>query len=368
MNEKEIKALIYLLDDPDREIFQEIEHKLITCGPEVIPLLEHSWESSFDPLSQGRIENIIHRIQYDQVKNDLQLWKLNNSEDLLEGLLIINRYQYPNLHEEQVYYQLAELRRNAWYHLMYDMSPVEKVKLLNNILFREFGLSGNTSNYHDPQNSFIHKVLETKKGNPISLACIYALVAQKLDIPRWECTEQVLSELTDTVNSQGVVAIVHKPTWPMKTQGVLLVADEIQDPGNMGTLLRTAVGAGVSGLLVVDGSVDLYNPKVLRASMGAIFHLPHWFFSRDAALELLATSGSTLVVADLVDAKDYWDVAYPQNLAVVIGNEARGVHPEFRDRANLRVKIPLIGPVESLNASVAAGVLLYEILRQNGSV
>ena len=183
MNEKEIKALIYLLDDPDREIFKEIEHKLITCGPEVIPLLEHSWESSFDPLSQGRIENIIHRIQYDQVKNDLQLWKLNNSEDLLEGLLIINRYQYPNLHEEQVYYQLAELRRNAWYHLMYDMSPVEKVKLLNNILFREFGLSGNTSNYHDPQNSFIHKVLETKKGNPISLACIYALVAQKLDIP-----------------------------------------------------------------------------------------------------------------------------------------------------------------------------------------
>lgn len=183
MNEKEIKALIYLLDDPDREIFQEIEHKLITCGPEVIPLLEHSWESSFDPLSQGRIENIIHRIQYDQVKNDLQLWKLNNSEDLLEGLLVINRYQYPNLHEEQVYYQLAELRRNAWYHLMYDMSPVEKVKLLNNILFREFGLSGNTSNYHDPQNSFIHKVLETKKGNPISLACIYALVAQKLDIP-----------------------------------------------------------------------------------------------------------------------------------------------------------------------------------------
>ena len=183
MNEKEIKALIYLLDDPDREIFLEIEHKLITCGPEVIPLLEHSWESSFDPVSQSRIENIIHKIQYDQVKNDLQLWKLNNTEDLLEGLLIINRYQYPNMNEEQVYYQLAELRRNAWYHLMYDMSPVEKVKLLNNILFREFGLSGNTSNYHDPQNSFIQKVLESKKGNPISLACIYALVAEKLDIP-----------------------------------------------------------------------------------------------------------------------------------------------------------------------------------------
>ncbi|MFZ4262608.1 transglutaminase-like domain-containing protein [Sphingobacterium sp. HJSM2_6] len=183
MNEKEIKALIYLLDDPDKDIFQEIEHKLITCGPEVIPLLEQSWESAFDPLSQSRIENIVHKIQFDQVKNDLQLWKLNNSEDLLEGLLIINRFQYPNLNEEQVYYQLAELRRTAWFHLMYDMSPVEKVKLLNNILFREFGLSGNTSNYHDPQNSFIQRVLETKKGNPISLSCLYAIIAQKLDIP-----------------------------------------------------------------------------------------------------------------------------------------------------------------------------------------
>ncbi|MGH2624540.1 MAG: transglutaminase-like domain-containing protein, partial [Sphingobacterium sp.] len=183
VEEKEIKALIYLLDDPDVDIFKEVEHKLITCGPEAVPLLENSWESSFDPLAQQRIENIIHKIQYDQVKNDLQLWKLNNSDDLLEGLLIINRYQYPNLNEEQVYYQLAEIRRNAWYHLMYEMSPVEQVKMLNNIIFREFGLSGNTTNYHDPQNSFIHKVLESKKGNPISLACIYALVAQKLDIP-----------------------------------------------------------------------------------------------------------------------------------------------------------------------------------------
>lgn len=183
MKEKELKALISLLDDPDMEIFNQVEQHLITCGPEVIPQLEASWEASFDPLSQTRIENIIHKIQFEQIQNNLQLWALQNSEDLLEGLLIINRYQYPNLDEDTVHYQLAELRRNAWFHLMYDMSPLEKVKLLNNILFREFGLSGNTTNYHDPQNSFLHKVLETKKGNPISLACIYSILAQKLDIP-----------------------------------------------------------------------------------------------------------------------------------------------------------------------------------------
>ncbi|MDR2285795.1 MAG: transglutaminase-like domain-containing protein [Sphingobacterium sp.] len=183
MKEAELKALISLLDDPDVEIFNQVEQQLIIYGPEVVPQLEASWESSFDPLSQTRIENIIHKIQFEQVQNDLQLWALKNNEDLLEGLLIVNRYQYPNLDENIVQYQLAELRRNAWFQLMYDMSPLEKVKLLNNIIFREFGLSGNTTNYHDPQNSFLHKVLETKKGNPISLACIYSIVAQKLDIP-----------------------------------------------------------------------------------------------------------------------------------------------------------------------------------------
>lgn len=183
MTTNELKALISLLDDPDVVIFNEVEHKLISCGPEIIPLLEQSWEESFDLLIHTRIENIVQRIQYEQVVNDLQLWKIHSQDDLLEGLLIINRYQYPNINENDIHFLLAELRRDAWYHLMYDMTPVEKVRLLNNILFREFGLSGNTMDYHAPQNSFISKVLETKKGNPISLACIYSILAQKLDIP-----------------------------------------------------------------------------------------------------------------------------------------------------------------------------------------
>src|SRR5690606_20430126 len=97
--------------DPDVEIYQVLEDKLITCGPEVIPLLEASWEESFDVFLQERVEQIIHKIQFNQVKNDLQLWKLSNQEDLLDGLLIINRYQYPNLGEKEVYSKLAELRR-----------------------------------------------------------------------------------------------------------------------------------------------------------------------------------------------------------------------------------------------------------------
>jgi len=183
MNEKELKAIISLLDDPDAKIYRMLEDKLLTCGAEVIPLLEQSWEAAFDALLLERLERIIQKIRLNQVRDDLLRWKAGNQDDLLEGLLAICRFRYPDLDDAEIYAQIAELRRNAWYHLMYEMSPVEKVKLLNLIIFREFGLSGNTTDYHSPQNSFINKVLETKKGNPISLACIYSLVARRLDMP-----------------------------------------------------------------------------------------------------------------------------------------------------------------------------------------
>ncbi|HLQ99557.1 MAG TPA: transglutaminase-like domain-containing protein [Sphingobacterium sp.] len=183
LSKTEFKALVSLLEDPDKDIYQQIESKLIATGTEAIPFLEKSWEKSFDPLQQSRIERVIHKIQFDQVKSDLLIWKLSNQSNLLDALLIINRYQYPSLDEQSVHNILADLRRDCWFYLMYEMSPVEKVRLLNNVIFRDYGLSGNTTEYHAPQNSYIQKVLETKKGNPITLACIYSIVAQKLDIP-----------------------------------------------------------------------------------------------------------------------------------------------------------------------------------------
>lgn len=183
MKSNEFKALVSLLDDPDPTVFNHVEQQLVTCGPQAITYLEEFQGTSFEPLSQNRIENIIHKIQFNQIQNEIQLWALQNNEDLLEGLLIINRYQYPNLDENKIHLQIAELRRNMWFQLIYEMSPLEKIKLLNNIIFREYDFSGNTENYHDPNNSYISSVLETKKGNPISLACIYCIIAQKLDIP-----------------------------------------------------------------------------------------------------------------------------------------------------------------------------------------
>ncbi|HHT42558.1 MAG TPA: RNA methyltransferase [Firmicutes bacterium] len=205
---------------------------------------------------------------------------------------------------------------------------------------------------------FTERLLQSPRGRELVQR------AQTSAVQVYECSEPVLEELTDTVNSQGVAAVARKPAWELQPQGLMLIADEIQDPGNMGALLRTGVGAGARTLFVVKGSVDVYSPKVVRASMGAIFHLPHQVVDRPEVLELMEKRGIALVVADLENAQDFWTAAYPQDVAVVIGNEARGVHASFRDQAALRVRIPLVGPVESLNASVAAGVLLYEILRQ----
>src|SRR5690606_36380086 len=120
-----------------------------------------------------------------------------------------------------------------------------------------------------------------------------------------------LGELTDTVTSQGVAAVARKPSWPVAIQGVVVIADEIQDPGNLGTLLRTAAAVGAQGLFVVKGSVDPYSPKVLRASMGAVFQLPHWLVEREELLRQLRKSQTSIVVADLQDADSFWNVTYP---------------------------------------------------------
>ena len=182
-NHTEIQALIKLLDDPDAEIFQHVEDKLMSYGHEVVQHLESAWENSFDAILQERNENLIHKIQFQSVKRELELWHMGGSFDLLQALLTINKYQYPDLDEQKIINQLENIKRDVWMQLMYDTSAVEKVKLINHVLYNVHGFSGNTTNHQDPQNSFISQVLESKKGNQITLAAIYSIIAQKLDIP-----------------------------------------------------------------------------------------------------------------------------------------------------------------------------------------
>ncbi|RZL59783.1 MAG: hypothetical protein EOO93_15490, partial [Pedobacter sp.] len=164
-------------------IYEQVQQRLLEYGNEAISELESAWEQSLDTLLQERIENIVHTIQFNNVKEDLNLWYQSGAFDLLQGALVINRYQYPDLDEQAVIFQIEEIKREIWIGLQYEMSSIEKIKLINHVFYNQFGFSGNTKNHHDPQNSYLNQVLESKKGNQISLAIIYATLAQKLDIP-----------------------------------------------------------------------------------------------------------------------------------------------------------------------------------------
>jgi regulator of sirC expression with transglutaminase-like and TPR domain len=205
INPTEVNSLIRLLDDPDGEIFEHVHEKLLSYGSEAIDYLEQAWEQAFDPIQQERIANLVHEIQFDIVKKDLQLWHQGGAFDLLQGILIINRYQYPDLDEQKVINQIEAIKRDIWIQMMNEASPAEQVKLINHVFYSIYGFSGNTKNHQDPQNSYISQVLETKKGNQISLAIIYSIIAQKLDIPIYGVNlpqHFILAYLDDSLQSE----------------------------------------------------------------------------------------------------------------------------------------------------------------------
>lgn len=179
----EINSLIKLLDDPDNEIFGHVHDKLFEYGDTAVSYLESAWEEAFDPILQERIANLVHEIQFSNVKTDLMLWYQSGSFDLLQGALIINKYQYPDLDEQKIINQIEVIKRDIWLQLHNEASPVEQIKLMNHVFYNMHGFSGNKTSHQDPQNSYLSQVLESHKGNQISLAIIYSIVAQKLDIP-----------------------------------------------------------------------------------------------------------------------------------------------------------------------------------------
>ncbi|MCX8080636.1 MAG: transglutaminase-like domain-containing protein [Bacteroidia bacterium] len=179
----EVISLITLLDDPDESIYSEVKKRFLLLGPPVIPHLETAWENTLDALMQKRIEELIHEIHIQSICNQLKEWREKESENLLKGFLIINRYQYQDLDEKPIIEQLEKIRRDIWVELHEDLTALEKVKIVNHILFEVYQFSGNITNYHAPQNSFLNHVLESKKGSPLLLSVVYILVCNKLNIP-----------------------------------------------------------------------------------------------------------------------------------------------------------------------------------------
>lgn len=188
-------------------------------------------------------------------------------------------------------------------------------------------------------------------------------------IERWEASEAVIRKLSATEEAQGIVAVVRmeeeSAVWPLSATGrsLLLLVDGVSDPGNLGTIIRTADSAGAGGVLLGEGTVDLYNPKTVRSTMGSLFHLPIRRVNGILALTKLKEAGYQTVAASLKGSVDYREVDYGERVVVLVGNEAHGLSPQLEEMAQIRVRIPIYGKAESLNVAIATALMLYEVQR-----
>lgn len=183
-------------------------------------------------------------------------------------------------------------------------------------------------------------------------------------------TEEQMKKLTDTVTPQGILCIVRQPSYTMEDiinhpgHRLIMILEDIQDPGNLGTIFRTAEGAGASGIIMTKGCADLFNPKVVRSTMGSIYRVP--FFVTDdieGTINSVKNAKIEVFAAHLKGEHFYDEIAY-KDAAFLIGNEGNGLKNSTAALADTYIKIPMAGKLESLNASMAAGILMYEHNRQ----
>lgn len=186
------------------------------------------------------------------------------------------------------------------------------------------------------------------------------------DIEKYEISNEILKELSDTENPQGAVGIVYKKSWNLDDikNDLIVICDCIQDPGNLGTIIRTC-DAAKGAVVVVKGSVDVYNSKTLRSTMGSIFHIPVLFYEDfEILIKDLKKRGYSIFAGSLDADKYIYDVDFRKKSAIIVGNEANGILNEHLKYVDEKVKIPILGEAESLNASIAAGIIIYEFVRQ----
>ena len=181
--------------------------------------------------------------------------------------------------------------------------------------------------------------------------------------------EKIFKEISDTQTPQGILAVLKKRAFELEEvieQGSsVVILDSLQDPGNVGTIIRTADAAGISAVILSKGCVDLFSPKVLRSTMGSVFHMPIFEgLSIKETIDLFKQLGYKVIASHLDGTNNYYDEELTGKCAIIVGNEANGISQETAAMADKLVKIPMPGRAESLNASVAASIMIYEMVRQ----
>lgn len=179
---KEISALLHLIDDPDEDVYNTVSDKIISFGKDIIPNLEHLWESTSNEEIQERIELLIHRLHYRDLTNDFTEWAANDA-DLLQGALLVARYHYPDMDTTLVHQEIEKLRRNTWLELNNYLTPIEQINIVTSIFYNYYKQKGIEFAYNNPDDYLVNKTLEGKKGNALSNGIIYIVLCDLLDIP-----------------------------------------------------------------------------------------------------------------------------------------------------------------------------------------
>ncbi len=179
---KEINALFTLIDDPDEEVYTTVSEKIVAFGKNIIPNLEHLWETTLSEDVQERIEMIIHHLHFTDLQNDLIDWRDSGYHDLLCGALLVSKFQYPDLPTTPVLQDIEKIRRNVWLELNSFLTPLEQANVLSSIMYNYYNLKGVEVSYEHPDDFFIHKVLECKKGNALTNGILYQVMCDLLDI------------------------------------------------------------------------------------------------------------------------------------------------------------------------------------------
>ncbi len=208
---------------------------------------------------------------------------------------------------------------------------------------------------------FINEDFENKKEHIELLE-----ILKSKNIKVYKTTNKLFENFIDTENTQGIIGVVKFNTNTLesnfkKENKFVLVLDRIQDPGNMGTIIRTADACGVDLIIALKGCVDIYNPKVIRSTMGSIFDMNIVYENQDEAINFLKNNGFSIVSSYLDTDNYYNNISYNNKTALVIGNEANGINNDIILNSDTLLKIPIYGKAESLNAAISSAILMYEI-------
>lgn len=182
-------------------------------------------------------------------------------------------------------------------------------------------------------------------------------------------SDSLFKSVCDTDNPQGILAVVRNTPVELKYDyGFYMLADKIQDPGNMGTIIRTAHAAGALGVIITKGTVDIYNDKTLRSTMGSIFKIPVIYDENLSLVQKLKSDGFKLITSSLDTDNNFYNIDLTQKVIISVGNEGNGICEDVYNMCDIKVKIPMPGGAESLNAAVAASIMMYEAVRQKNII